>query len=249
MNATAKRFSLNRRTSERQGASKGPDHASLWPVVFLFTLSFWLASCASHYDEVGSAQTTSGTAGHISNEIQTVILLSPQIAVTDLRGRVPEEALAGDAAPVRDYLLQAASAALGQRTRVATVLMPEVIESRLGSHNEVLSRLTGAAMETVYSGRCDPGLVMALVNALGADARSTAVMFTTVEARLSYDRSARIPLVLTGDTETHTSLIRSAAFVPGSSTPMWANSVFARSRPRIDSEVFREAVVLLFQPL
>lgn len=248
MNATAKRFSLNRRTSERQGASKGRDHASLWPVVFLFTLSFWLASCAGHQNKVGSAQPMSVRALPISEEIQTVILLSPQIAVTDLRGRVPEEALAADAAPVRDYLLQAASAALGQRTRVATVLMPEVIESRLGSHNEVLSRLTGAAMETVYSGRCDPGLVMALVNALGADARSTAVMFTTVEARLSYDRSART-LVLTGGAETHTSLIRSAAFVPRSATSVWANSVFARSRPKIDSKVFREAVVLLFQPL
>lgn len=228
-------------------ASRKPFPATTWPVVFLFSLSFWLASCASHHNRLGSAQPE--IAEPIPDEIRTAILLVPQITVTDLTGRVPEEAFAAEVAPAKDFLLQAATEALRQRTRVVTVLTPETIESRLGSHNEVLSRLTGNSLQIAYSGRCDPGLVTALVNALGVDAPSTVVMFTTVEARLSYDRSARIPLVFTGDTETHTCLIRSSTFVPGSPTPVWANSVFARSRPGPDSEVFRQAVELLFRPM
>lgn len=178
--------------------------------------------------------------------VETVLLLEPQRRIVDLRGRDTAQAYAA-ARLTQDMLLTTAGEILRARQPTVRAVLPDAAEWS-AEHAERLRTWSDRSLQVTRGGRVDPVEIGALLDDLGL-VGDAAVLFSSLEARLGDDGYDAIPLVWTGQAQTHMSVLRSALFARGATTPAWTNSILLRASPAVDSPELRQAVRQLFIPL
>jgi hypothetical protein len=203
------------------------------------------SSCANSHTIVNPGAGT--VRSSILPTVETVVIVEPSIGIVELPGR-DMAASPSDKAPIQALLTTAASAALRQRLGGLSIIPPASQSSSPQKGTLSIRRLADRSPDVTYTGQCDPTAIRDCRDSLGLGGNS-AVLFTSVEVRLSYSREARVPLIVTGQPETHSTVLRTALFSGEPPVTTWANTVFVRTSPNPQNESFRQAVDLLFHPL
>lgn len=208
-----------------------------------FVGTVFLASCASRPLVVATA---SPCATPDLRSVGTVLLLEPQRRIVDLRGRETSQAYQSASLTQKLLLTAAAESLLARQPGVPTV----------GPQSEPWSMKDAAqlrswserSLQVTRGARLDPGEMAALLDGLGLTG-NTAVLFSSVDARLGDDGYDVVPLMWSGQAQTHMTVFRTALFFRDSAVAAWTNAILLRASPAVDSPELRQAVRQLFLPL
>jgi hypothetical protein len=215
-----------------------------WLVLGLVvTASVSLVSCASKPRVVAPSSTP--TPARLQS-IETVVVLEPEMRITDLRGKDTTAAYE-TAALTRHLLVTTAAQVLRERRPEIRTLAPRS-PTWPEDHASLLQEWSGRSLQVTRGRPANADELAALLDRLGLGA-GAAVLFTSMEARLGYDGYGEVPLVFTGQADAHMTVLRTALYPHGSSVASWTNSILLRAHPTTDSPHLREAVRQLFTPL
>ena len=217
--------------------------ASVRCASLLLVGTVFLASCASRPLVVATA---SPCATPDLRSVGTVLLLEPQRRIVDLRGRETSQAYQS-ASLTQELLLTAAAESLLARQPAVPTVGPQAEQWPLEEAAQLRS-WSDRSLQVTRGGRLDPGEIGALLDGLGLPG-NTAVLFSSLDARLGDDGYDVVPLMWSGQAQTHMTVLRTALFFRDSAVPAWTNTLLLRASPAADSPELRQAVRQLFLPL